>query len=370
MPLAEGSIRVELEAFAKDEEAALKAFLEFCDGIQAVHAAGAVHRDIKPDNALRIDGRVVVSDLGLAKFESRDSTVLTKTMAVVGTEGYLAPEQRARGGSRDADKRTDIFQLGKMLYEMLTNSDPTLMDFSGMPPGLAQIIRKATRDLPAERYQSVGELIDAVSIYRLAKEPGSNPIAVFEATLARVEEKLERHEYREKDVRTLLAVFNVPELRDDDSQYLELFDRIPVELLKICAEEFSEELLPALERYVAAVEAVVGGQPWSYAEAVARRMRVIISVPADNPKQISLALEAVLIAAIRLGRFAAMDSFNDLLPDVQDDDDAFEVAEMLRRRKSEYKHLYEKVPAIKLHPTIRKVRDELAKPTSSNGVHP
>jgi serine/threonine protein kinase len=46
-------------------------------------------------------------------------------------------------GSLHGGKRTDIFQLGKMLYEMLTNSDPTLMDFSSMAPGLAQIIRRA-----------------------------------------------------------------------------------------------------------------------------------------------------------------------------------------------------------------------------------
>jgi eukaryotic-like serine/threonine-protein kinase len=358
MPLATGSIRSELEELKAEEQAVLNGFLEFCDGIQAIHAAGAVHRDIKPDNALRIEGRVVVSDLGLAKFEHRDSTILTKSLAVVGTEGYLAPEQRARGGSRDADKRTDIFQLGKMLYEMLTNSDPTLMDFSSMAPGLAQIIRRATRDLPAERYQSVGEVIDAIKIYQLAKEPGSNPLAVFETTLAAINEKLRRHEYREKDVRTLLAVFSIPDVQRDSSQYLDLFDRIPEALLRICAEEFAEELLPVMEAYVEAIDASVGGKSFGYAEDVASKMDKIFSVPADTGRMKALTLEAVLISATRLNRFAAMDEFSRMLPEIQDEDEAFEVAEMLRRRKHAYRGIYHQVPAIKLHPTIRQVRDE------------
>lgn len=365
MPLAACSIRSELEMLKADERAVLETFLQFCDGIQAIHAAGAVHRDIKPDNALRIDGRVAVSDLGLAKFEHRDSTILTKSLAVVGTEGYLAPEQRARGGSRDADKRTDIYQLGKMLYEMLTNSDPTLMDFSSMAPGLAQIIRRATRDLPAERYQGVGEVIDAIKIYQLAKLPGSNPLAVFETTLASINEKLRRHEYREKDVRTLLAVFNIPDVRGDTSQYLDLFDRIPEELLRICAEEFSEELLPVMEAYVEAIDCIVGTKSFGYAEDVAKKMGNIISVPADTGRMKALALEAVLISATRLNRFAAMDKFGRMLTEIQDEDDAFEVAEMLRRRKYAYGGIYHQVPAIKLHPTIRQVRDQLEKQSKS-----
>ena len=96
-------------------------FRQVCLGVQAMHDSGIVHRDIKPANVLRFTGgRIAVSDLGAAKLEPRDTTVLTQTHVVVGTLAFLAPEQFLPGGSRRADFRTDIYQLGKVLYQLLT----------------------------------------------------------------------------------------------------------------------------------------------------------------------------------------------------------------------------------------------------------
>lgn len=337
----------------------LTAFLELCEGVQAIHAAGMVHRDIKPDNALIIDGRVVVADLGLAKFIDRDTTILTQTQAVVGTEMYLAPEQRFSGGSRDADGRTDIYQLGKTLYQFLTNLEPAIMDMSKVPPGLAFAIRKATKENPNERYQTIGQLIDAVKTYQKARDPNANPASAFEALINRIKDRLERGEYREEDLGQLLSLLMLPIVRESDSELLAMFDRVPLKVLAVLPETHSEPLDEFLRVYVAAVEQDIGGRDFSYAEAVAKRMVTIFGSTGATAEIKSLCVEATLIAAVSRNRFAAMDTLNSMLTAVNDEADAMAVREALERQRSAYRGVCEQIPAVKLHATIRSLREEL-----------
>jgi len=89
--------------------------------LECLHAKGVVHRDIKPNNVLLArDGSAKLSDLGIAHTRDHDSrdVTLTVTGDVLGTRGYLAPEQRA--GHRAVDARTDIWALGGLAWELLT----------------------------------------------------------------------------------------------------------------------------------------------------------------------------------------------------------------------------------------------------------
>ena len=165
MPIATGCLGDEIATLKSDETAALLVFRQACLGIQALHAAGAVHRDLKPHNLLRFkhwSNRVVVSDLGLAKLEERDTTALTHTTDKLGTYEYAAPEQFTDGGTRECDARTDIFQLGRLLYHFVTGRSPLAVDLNILPRGLDYIVRKATNQLPENRYQSVGQILDAL----------------------------------------------------------------------------------------------------------------------------------------------------------------------------------------------------------------
>ena len=94
---------------------------QICDGLAAAHAAGVVHRDLKPDNVLieRTSGRVVITDFGIAR--GGDDPSVTQVGAVVGTPRYMAPEQLA---GREVDVRADLFSLGVMLFELATGSRP------------------------------------------------------------------------------------------------------------------------------------------------------------------------------------------------------------------------------------------------------
>ena len=160
----------------------LEVGIQVASALAAAHAAGITHRDIKPDNImLRQDRLVKILDFGLAKLsepELADPEVLTKVLqvtvpgVVMGTARYMSPEQ-ARGLPVDA--RTDIWSLGVVLYRMvagklpfagntmsdviaaiLTHEPPALTTYGrDVPPELDRIVTKSLRKDREERYQSV-----------------------------------------------------------------------------------------------------------------------------------------------------------------------------------------------------------------------
>src|SRR5688572_10872276 len=128
MELVRGpTLRAELDRrgrFAAGEAAHVVA--EVADALAAAHAAGIVHRDVKPANVLLShDGRVLVADFGIAK--AGDGLDLTGTNTTLGTAKYLAPEQvdPAIGA---VDARADVYAAGVILYELLCGTPPFVAD--------------------------------------------------------------------------------------------------------------------------------------------------------------------------------------------------------------------------------------------------
>ena len=102
---------------------ALAVVRKIAEALEAVAEAGAVHRDVKPDNILfDAAGEPVLADLGVAKVESDASTILTMSHMIVGTPSYMAPEHLL--DSHNADCRADIYSLGIVLWEMLAGERP------------------------------------------------------------------------------------------------------------------------------------------------------------------------------------------------------------------------------------------------------
>jgi hypothetical protein len=138
------------------------------EALGAAHARGLVHRDVKPENVLLAGGdleRAKVIDFGLVKRTSGDPR-LTDTGMVVGTPGYMAPEQ-ARG-ERELDARTDVFALGCVLYECLTG----VPAFAGRNAA-AVMARIVLCEPPALRDTPAG--LEGLVRRMLAKRPGDRP---------------------------------------------------------------------------------------------------------------------------------------------------------------------------------------------------
>ncbi|HEY1959136.1 MAG TPA: protein kinase [Polyangiaceae bacterium] len=118
-----------LGALAKRERLALpeilRVGLEIARGLAAAHVVGVVHRDLKPDNVMLCEDRVVLTDFGIARFADGSAPAgsgdLMRTGMIVGTPAYMAPEQLE---NQDVDGRTDVYALGTILFELLAGRLP------------------------------------------------------------------------------------------------------------------------------------------------------------------------------------------------------------------------------------------------------
>jgi serine/threonine-protein kinase len=147
------------------EREAIAVVRQACSALAVAHAAGIVHRDVKPDNLiLSDDGLVKLVDLGLAKSLTNDQH-LTQTGIVSGTPHYISPEQIA--GLKDIDGRADIYSLGATLFHMVTGRTP----FEGSSPMV--IVAKHLHEEPEDArtlVPSLGLGICAVIRKMMARE--------------------------------------------------------------------------------------------------------------------------------------------------------------------------------------------------------
>lgn len=148
---------------------------QICAGLAAAHERDIVHRDLKPGNVFCCaDGSVKILDFGIARPMSSAGPQLTMAGSVIGTPGYLAPEQAK--GEANISPAADIWSLGVILFQALTGKNPfmrqtavatilavvleeapTLGTF-GLPPGLAEHVQRCLRKEPSERWGSAAEI--------------------------------------------------------------------------------------------------------------------------------------------------------------------------------------------------------------------
>lgn len=183
---------------------AIDRMLEVLDALSAAHAAGIVHRDVKPQNVLlRDDGTAALADFGIAR---RDVRAQTHTGMALGSLDYMAPEQR-----RDASRvgpAVDLYGAGCTLFHLLTGDTPVDLYLSpdhsprweGVPQVLRRVIRRATAAEPTDRYPTAEAMAFAL-------EDGRAPLAEAQAHRRRAAVA--------SPVPTRVEVVDAPRTRDD-----------------------------------------------------------------------------------------------------------------------------------------------------------
>ncbi|MGC5018806.1 protein kinase domain-containing protein [Micromonospora sp. DT47] len=156
-------------------EQAVSIAVQVCDGIAAAHAAGVVHRDVKPGNLIVTpSGTVKICDFGIARLsQTAGHNTLTGPATKLGTSSYMSPEQAL---GKPVDPRTDLYGLGCTLYAMLAGTPP----FSGDP---LSVLHQHVNDPPAplrDRRPEVPVALDALMSELLAKDPAARPTGARE----------------------------------------------------------------------------------------------------------------------------------------------------------------------------------------------
>jgi serine/threonine protein kinase len=193
MPLVEGeSLRDRLKREKQlSIDDALQITREIASALSHAHGHGVLHRDIKPENIMLSGGHARVADFGIGRALSATAVDnnLTLTGLAVGTPTYMSPEQAS--GASDVDARSDVYSLACVLYEMLAGQPPYLasstaallarkslepmpplrMTRGSVPVEVEQAIAKALAPVPADRFASAREFVQALGSRSLTSLP-------------------------------------------------------------------------------------------------------------------------------------------------------------------------------------------------------
>jgi eukaryotic-like serine/threonine-protein kinase len=283
MPRALMNLSDYLKANTGEDEAWLSEQIAL--GVQHAHENGVIHRDLKPANVLlfKDDGGDMVasvSDFGLGKMVTRDSMTLTYSGTQVGTPAYFAPEQFSDG--KNADERSDIFALGKILYEILTGEIPyPTIDFAQLPRKFVYIIRKATAVAPEQRYQSVSAMLDD---FRLVTQKHHNLAPVSQRVRDLLESLSAKRKVQRSDLDDLARI--LAENTDDPQLLLRVVPHIPDPLLAVLLNDRLDVFEAVLEAYDAQLD---GGVTFEYCDVVADFYENVFKMAADvGPKSLVL----------------------------------------------------------------------------------
>lgn len=305
MPFYKSSLSDEIPNLSNDEERIIKIFSSILDGIEHAHLQGVIHRDLKPENILmNNDDDIVISDFGLGRQFDAISTRQTLTGDVLGTLMYMAPEQIS--DAQNADERSDIYSLGRILYELYVGSlSFGIQDNSKLSLPVQVVNSRCVQENPNDRYESIYELKqDWLSIFQLeSDEEDLKKFAILRS----------RQSLSPSQAKRLLQLFS-KYARDADSLHEALMKTDPKALASLYHqnEGFVQRLIKDFTEFTSSQ-----GWGFSYTDKISNWCKKVFYRIEDYHIRTDL-VTCTLLVGVGQNRWHVLEIFSNLIEDVQE----------------------------------------------------
>lgn len=335
MPKAESDLTSLFKVSIEEKEVMFKRML---DCLEFIHNQGELHRDIKPENFLVLNGKIVVSDLGLAK-DPFSSTQFTKSIHIGGSPIYAPPDFFLRGGFMNADKSDDLFSIGKSFLFLFTGIKPQYIQQGDTPSVIFEVIKRATELKREHRFQNCEELRKSM------KE-------AFDIVLQRIDSSLEYIQLKT----TLSKILSPDNVNIENAKkFLNyLSDKTSEEKTKVF-EKHSHEIFTALslsrelsvfankmvDAYREVFNVTTSQRYWSfsYAEIVANDIGLLFKSSHINSEAKIKGLQVAIDFAVAGNRGAAAETCADIIHEIKEDNLAYLIGALVPSYKnSTFKH--------------------------------
>jgi len=347
MPHYHHSMATVLKELIGNTSRCTKVFNAILDAIEYAHSEGVIHRDLKPANVLmNSDDDLVVSDFGLGRILDAKSTRRTGTGVKMGTECYAAPEQWS--DAKAADERSDVFSLGRILYELHTSPLTSgHQDTSALPTGIALLVNRCTAADPKKRFQTVTELKEAW----LMISGQADELAPSEEVMSLIGELSARSTVNKS--KSLRLIHMLSHVLDDPDLIHNVVMKLPATVLSAMAEQdvdFTRQLIRAFVSHAGPI-----GWPFSYTDKITVRCKSLHDA-IDDPIIRSDLLLCTLQVGENHSRWAVLATFDELVNRTRTAVENLALAERLSEVSPHMRGAFAKrVPANRLNAKIQAV---------------
>jgi len=356
MPLAEFNLDDLLYEIRQNDDRRSFIFQQILEGIYFAHEAGVIHRDIKPQNILILKGdHVAITDFGLGRFLDRDSTTITTHGDQFGTIAYASPEQFAE--FCQADIRSDIYALGKILFQMLSPLPVfPIVNFTGMEGKYVYIIQKCIENDPDKRYQSVRELIDDFQLLSQKEFNVESPSQLAKKMIGEIVDPFS-DAVDSKGLRELTKI--LLDNTDNEDLYLEILPILPDELISKMFINHNTSFMSIIQVYD---QFLAKSLPFNYCDSVANFYQQVFWL-SDNYAIKSMVFDRLLSMGWNHNRYHVRDVLASILYEMKDLGLAKLALDAMRRNIGPTRWASAAISIDRIHPLLREGLREINNPS-------